>query len=75
LEREDNFKDESLNLSAIVNLDENEDNGSIEIERKRLSKKVPKKDLQKTSKRSLALNDIKVFKNQSLEKEQSNKDL
>ena len=41
----DNFRDESPNLSAIINIDE-DDNGSIEMDRKRLSK-LSKKDIDK----------------------------
>ena len=41
----DNFRDESPNLSAIINMDE-DDNGSIEMDRKRLSK-LSKKDIDK----------------------------
>lgn len=52
----DNFRDESPNLSAIINMDE-DDNGSIEIDRKRLSM-LSKKDKDKINKQSLALKDI-----------------
>lgn len=55
-ESNDNFRDESPNLSAIINMDE-DDNGSIEIERKRLTKES-KVDKKKMSKQSLALKDI-----------------
>ena len=41
----DNFRDKSPNLSAIINIDE-DDNGSIEMDRKRLSK-LSKKDIDK----------------------------
>ena len=41
----DNFRDKSPNLSAIINMDE-DDNGSIEMDRKRLSK-LSKKDIDK----------------------------
>jgi len=41
----DNFRDKSPNLSAIINMDE-DDNGSIEMDRQRLSK-LSKKDIDK----------------------------
>ena len=41
----DNFRDKSPNLSAIINMDE-DDYGSIEMDRKRLSK-LSKKDIDK----------------------------
>lgn len=71
----DNFKDESPNLSAIINMDENFDDGSIEIERKRLSAKLTKKDREQLSKKSLAMKDITAYKNSKRFKEDNHTDV
>lgn len=73
--RNDNFKDESPNLSAIINMDENGDDGSIEIDRKRLSTKPDKEQTDKNKKKSLAMKDIIAYKNSKAFKEDNHVDV
>jgi len=73
--RNDNFKDESPNLSAIINMDDNADDGSIEIERKRLSAKPNKTETDKIKKKSLAMKDIIAYKNSKAFKEDNHVDV
>lgn len=73
--RNHNFKDESPNLSAIINMDENEDDGSIEIERKRLSTKLNKEQSHKGKMKQLAMKDITAYKNSKAYQEDNHIDV